>query len=144
MEQENREEAGAAQTEPAAGQPQPTPSENPAGTMQPDAVMVFLSYFGIFALIPLLTVKDNDYVRWHAKQGLTFMVAAIAASIALSIVAAIIGFVPVIGGIFAALLGLVIFALFIGCFVLWIMALVKAFGGERWKIPLVGDLSERW
>lgn len=35
-----------------------------------DKIMLVLSYLGVLALIPLLTVKDSDFVKWHAKQGL--------------------------------------------------------------------------
>ena len=35
-----------------------------------DKVMLILSYLGLLSLIPLLTVKDSDYVKFHAKQGL--------------------------------------------------------------------------
>ena len=143
MSEEQREVNG--QTpEPAVGQPQETPTGAPAGTMQPDAVMVFLSYFGIFALIPLLTVKDNDFVRWHAKQGITFLAATIAVYFALTIITIIFGFIPVLGQIIALLLSLVMGIGGLAIFVLWVMALVKAFGGERWRIPLVADLSEKW
>ncbi len=111
-----------------------------AGTTQDqgkhDPVMLFLSYFGVFALIPYMTVKDDDYVRWHAKQGLTFT----GVWIALWIATMILGIIPLLNLlvlIASPLIGL-------AGFVLWIMALVKAFGGERWKIPVVGNLTEKW
>lgn len=143
MSQETQDVHGAS-NEPAAGQPQEAPTGSAAGTMQHDAAMVFLSYFGIFALIPYLTVKDDDYVRWHAKQGLTYTVLFVALVVVLSILTVIFGFIPVIGGVVSALLGIVLSLGSLACFVIWIIALVKAFGGERWKIPLVGDLAERW
>ncbi|MFW6369278.1 MAG: DUF4870 domain-containing protein [Myxococcota bacterium] len=143
MSEETRD-VGGQESGAATGQPQQTPSGAPAGTMEQDAVMVFLSYFGIFALIPFLTVKDNDYIRWHSKQGLTFFVATTAAFIALTMVTVIIGFVPVIGQIVGLLLGLVMLVGAVGLFVLWIMALVKAFGGERWRIPVIADLADKW
>ncbi len=120
-------------TEPAA-----TPG-GPLATQKrdQDGAMIFLSYFGIFSLIPFLTVKDSDYIRWHAKQGLTFTAVWFAAYIALLIV----NVIPVIGTI----IGLIGWAVMgVGGFVLWIMAMVKAFGGERWKIPVIGDLAEKW
>ena len=143
MNQEAQNVTGA-EPEPSVGEPQSGPAANPTGTMQQDAAMIFLSYFGIFAIIPFLTVKDNDYVRWHAKQGLTFLVATIVVFIGIGMFAAIIGFIPVIGTIFGLLLLLLYPVLGIACFAIWLIALVKAFGGQRWKIPLVGDFSERW
>jgi uncharacterized membrane protein len=41
-----------------------------------DKIMLVLAYLGILALIPFLTVKDSEYVKWHAKQGLVLGVAS--------------------------------------------------------------------
>src|SRR5215469_5978975 len=35
-----------------------------------DKVMLVLAYLGLLALIPLLTVNDSEFVKWHAKNGL--------------------------------------------------------------------------
>lgn len=35
-----------------------------------DVIFLVLAYLSILALIPFFVAKDNDYVRWHAKQGL--------------------------------------------------------------------------
>ncbi len=128
--------------EPATGRPADTPPANTQpGTMKQDPVMIFLAYFGIFALIPYLTVKDNDFVRWHAKQGLTYLVASVALFIALIIVSVVLAFIPYLGALLSTLIWLIVP---LGLMALWVIALVKAFGGERWKIPLVGDLAEKW
>ena len=131
------------------------PTQQPNGTQQPaaptgplaqdkreqDGAMIFLSYFGILSLIPFLTVKDSDYIRWHAKQGLTFTAAWFALWVAATILGAVLSFIPIIGTI----IGLVVWlGLGVGGFVIWLMAMIKAFGGERWKIPLIGDLAEKW
>jgi uncharacterized membrane protein len=133
------------QEQPPVGQPEATPGSaegsTPPGTIEQDMVMVFLSYFGIFALIPFLSVKDDAFIRWHARQGLTFLAACIAAAIPLAIVGVILAFLPVIGGLLSGLLWLGYTG---GAIALWLVALIKAFGGERWKIPVIGDLSERW
>jgi fumarate reductase subunit D len=123
-------------------------SETPMSTIQPptqlqagdvireqDKIMLVLAYLGLLALIPLLTVKDSDYVKWHAKQGLTLLIAWIVVAIGTSILAV----VPIVGWIIGLL----------GCFVhlgflaLSIIAIVKAFQPMRWRIPLVADLAEK-
>ena len=101
-----------------------------------DTVMLVLSYLGLLALIPYLTVRDSDYVRWHSKQGLTLCVVWIGVSIALGMLAVI----PGIG----LLIGLVSPFLSIGIFALGVVAIVKALQGERWRIPLVADLTDQW
>jgi uncharacterized membrane protein len=51
----------------------------------------------------------------------------------------IIGHLPVI-----ALIDVVLWPLVaLGFFILWIIVLIKAFNGEKFKIPFIGDLAEK-
>lgn len=99
-----------------------------------DKIMLVLSYLGILALIPLLTVKDSDFVKWHAKNGLVY---GVGGGICLSILFAIIGAIPVLGIIAGCVM-------WVGFLVVDIMSMVKALGGERWRIPVVSDVSEKF
>jgi uncharacterized membrane protein len=45
-------------------------------------------------------------------------------------------FIPVIGLIVDILLGL-------GMFVLWIVLMYKAYQGEKFKLPIIGDFAEK-
>ncbi len=98
-----------------------------------DKIMLVLAYFGLFSLIPLLTVKDSDYVKWHAKQGLVLFFAFIVAGVA----AAVIGMIPVIGWIISGCLYP------LAALGLSIMAIMKALKGERWRLPVVADLADK-
>ncbi len=119
-----------------ASAPAAAPADMATEKRDQDGVMIFLSYFGIFSLIPFLTVKDSDYIRWHSKQGLTMA----ATMFGLTIAGMIIAVIPVIGWIIAFLIPFVQLALL----VVDIIAMVKAFGGERWKIPVISTLAEKW
>lgn len=45
------------------------PTPPPTDTIRDnDKIMLVLCYLGLLALIPLFTVKDSDYVHWHARQ----------------------------------------------------------------------------
>lgn len=99
-----------------------------------DKIMLVLSYLGILALIPMLTVKDSDYVKWHAKQGLVY---GVGGGIALTIVSTILAFIPVIGGI----IGCVAYLGFMG-FNLYVM-IAKALKGERYRIPVAADIADK-
>jgi len=106
-----------------------------------DKIMLVLAYFGIFALIPFLTVKDSDYVKWHAKQGLTLAGVVVVGEIALGIVMTILTMViHALGVLFSCMMPLV----GLGILATSIYCMVKAFGGERWRIHFVSDLSEKW
>src|ERR1700690_3083006 len=91
-----------------------------------DKIMLILSYLGIFSLIPLLTVKDSEYVKWHAKQGLVF---GVGGGIALAIVMALLGVIPFVGWLLDCVLWL-------GFLATNVMCMIKAVKGERWPIPL--------
>ena len=94
-----------------------------------DKIMLVLAYLGILALIPLLTVKDSPYVKYHAGQGFTLALA----SFALAVVMAVIPFVGWLG----------LCLLFPAVLVVNIVGIIKALKGERWAIPGVSDLSQK-
>lgn len=94
-----------------------------------DKIMLVLSYLGLLALIPLLTVKDSEYVRWHAKNGLVLGFGG-------GIVLSILGAIPILG-LVTCLLGPALL-------VVDIMAMVKSFNGQRWRIPVVSDIAEKF
>jgi uncharacterized membrane protein len=101
-----------------------------------DVIFLILAYFGIFALIPFFVVKDNEFVRWHSKQGLVL----VGFEIILWIVLMIIGFVPILNIIFA-FLGLFIW---LGILILHILCIVKALKGEKWYVPVVGKYADKF
>ncbi|MBI4126961.1 MAG: DUF4870 domain-containing protein [Deltaproteobacteria bacterium] len=94
----------------------------------------------ITSIIFLIIEKENQDVRFHAWQGTAFGVAYLAAVIALQIVAAVLGAIAsvlgVIVGFFVPLVGL-------AAFILWIVCLVKAYQGERWRIRVIGDFATK-
>ncbi|MGD0631639.1 MAG: hypothetical protein ABR987_20100 [Terracidiphilus sp.] len=97
-------------------------SENAAGA---------LAYVTIIPAIIFLIVEPynkNSYIRFHSWQ-----------SIFLNIVAIVIGFINII-----PILGQLIFLVgMLILFVAWIIVLLKALKGERFKLPLIGDLAEK-
>ena len=102
---------------------------NPAGLS--DNAAGGLAYFTIIPAIIFLIVepyKKRSFVRFHSWQ-----------SIFLNIVAIVIGFINII-----PILGQLIFLVgMLILFVAWIIVLLKALKGERFKLPLIGDLAER-
>ena len=82
----------------------------------------------ITGIVFLVLEKEDAYVRFHAYQAL----GAFGALFVLSIAA---GFIPLIGTLVGLLLGPVVL-------ILWIVLMVKAWHGERYKLPVVGDWAE--
>ncbi len=92
-----------------------------------DKIMLVLAYLGILSLIPFLTVKDSDYVRFHARQGFAMFLCSLALIV--------IYVIPFIGWVIGCIGWL-------GWLTLAIVAIVKAFKPERWRIPLVASIAD--
>jgi uncharacterized membrane protein len=109
----------------------PGMSDNAAGAI---AYFTFVPAI-IFLLVP--PYNANPHVRFHAWQSLMLNVSVVLVSILLS-------FVLVIFLIFDAEL-LVVFKrlVWLGWFVLWLMCVLKAMNGQRFRIPVLGSVAER-
>jgi uncharacterized membrane protein len=94
-----------------------------------------LAYIPIVAVVFLVIEKGSRLVKFHSVQSLGLLVAWMATWFVL----AIIGMIPVLGWATLLLWPLVA----IGMFVVWLIALLKAFKGEWWKLPVIGDIAEQ-
>ncbi len=124
-------------TEQGPGQPQGT---MPKGTgLAPNIASLLCYICAPFIAIAFLVIeKENQDVRFHAWQGTIFGCALIAVILAIELVAALFGLI-------ASFLGLIVSFLIpvvaIAGFIVWIICLVKAYQGERWRIPYIGDYA---
>ena len=84
----------------------------------------------VSGLVFILIEKENKFVRFHAVQSIIVFGA-------LTIASLVLGWIPVIGGFLTGVLWL------LGV-VLWIVLMIKAYQGTRYKLPLSGDLAEKW
>lgn len=103
-----------------------------------DSVAGMLAYVTIIPAIVFLVMEPynrNRFIRFHSFQSIFFCVALIAISIALSIFS----FIPFLGLILLPLHLLI----GLGAFALWIVLLIKANQGQMWKLPVIGDMSEK-
>lgn len=112
---------------------------------------------GIIAIICLIMEKENRFVKFHALQSILLHVAMMIVGIGLAIVFMIIGIVLGVaaaaanssaGGGLAGIFGLLSFLIWILILVAYvgglIMAAVKAYNGLMYKLPIVGNLAEKW
>lgn len=124
---------------PSSYTPPPPPPPPPAGGSGSSdrGIMIFLSYFGLFSLIPMLTKKDDPELQWHSKNGLTLAIAYIPIWIV----------VIILGIVLPGMLKVILLPINCGFPILWlvvdVMAMVKAFGGQRMRIPIVTDMAEK-
>jgi uncharacterized membrane protein len=97
-----------------------------------------LSYITwIAGLVFVLAEKQNRFVRFHAIQSLILWLSPTA----LYIVAGIVGHVVApLGAVIGCLAGLLWLAAFVGA----IVAGIKAYQGELYKLPVIGDYAEKY
>lgn len=97
----------------------------------------------IYSIIVLVADKDNKFVRFHAFQSLLLTVMYIVVLIGISVIGAVIGAVTgsAILSMLFSLLSLVAIVAFLGAM---IMGMIKGYGGQTFKLPIVGDMAEKW
>jgi uncharacterized membrane protein len=114
-------------------------SENKESTTGLDSnIGGLLSYVlgWVSGLVLFLLEEKDESVRFHAMQSIIFFGAATA----VLIVFGFLELIPFVGLLFIALTSLVgLFA-----FVMWIILMVKAYQGEHFKLPIAGDLAEKY
>lgn len=112
------------------------------GTGLAPNIASFLCYLcmPITSVIFMLLEKENKEVQFHAWQatvfGVGYLLAIIAVEIISALLGAIISFLGVVVGLLVPLIGLV-------ALVLWVVCLVKAYQGERWMIPYIGEFAAK-
>ena len=128
--------AGAAQA--VGGGAAAAPAAAPSTGGLTDNVAGLLAYITISPSIIFLVMEPynrNRFVRFHSFQNIFLCVACIA----LGIVMSIIGMIPMVG-----LITLILWPLIgLGLLVVWVICLLKAYQGQMFKLPFIGDLAEK-
>jgi uncharacterized membrane protein len=104
----------------------------PAQSGLSDTAAGAIAYITIIPAIIFLIVEPynkNSFVRFHSWQSIFFGIAAFAVDIILSVI-------PIVGWI------IIPFAM-LGFLIIWVIVLMKALKGERYKLPVIGKLAEQ-
>jgi uncharacterized membrane protein len=110
---------------------------------------------GILALISLIMEKENRFVKFHAWQAILLYAALIVLWIALVILSVILGVIGIaasaggsaggaLGSIIGLLLWLVWMVVFLGALIAIIVGAIKAYGGNYFKLPIIGNMAEKF
>ena len=135
------------------GTPPPRASQTGSG-LEPN-IAAALSYIWIVGVIFYLLEKENRFIRFHAMQSILFGIANSVLMIVLVVVGMILTFISIgasaaVGGGLGSLMGLLVWliwmlfwliamALFVGL----IFAAVKAYQGQKFKLPIIGNMAEK-
>lgn len=120
--------------------------QNTGGTkglgLAPNIASVLCYAFApVSSIILLLLEKDNKDVSFHAWQGTLFGAAFYVLIFGIRLIATLFGYMVVfLQDLFLSFL-LPIYVL-IG-FILWVVCMIKAYQGERWRIPFLGDIAAK-
>ena len=91
-----------------------------------------IAYITIIPAIIFLAMEPynrSSFVRFHSWQSIFLGIAAI-------VIDMILTFIPIVGWILLPIVGL-------GFLVLWIIVIIKASKGERFKVPFIGNFAEQ-
>lgn len=95
---------------------------SPSTELQHNAkLLAALSYLWVLSALVLVLFRGNDYISFHAKQGLVLWLLSI-----------VFWFVPVIGWLAN-----------LAVMVLILIGFLQALEGKRWTMPYIGTLADR-
>jgi uncharacterized membrane protein len=117
----------------------PTPPPSTAQSGLSENAAGGLAYITIIPAIIFLVAEPynkSSYIRFHSWQCIFLAAAWMVLNIGIRIFASIMSFMGVIAYALYPLLALAML-------ILWLMVLIKAFNGERFKLPFIGDLAEK-
>jgi uncharacterized membrane protein len=100
----------------------------------------------IYSIIVVATDKVNRLARFHAFQSIFLTVTGFVIGIPLYIIMFIGVFVDAAIGlpIISGLTSLLLFVVGIGMLVFAVLAAIKGYGGEFYKIPFIGNFAEKY
>lgn len=117
----------------------PEPSNTQGSGLEPN-VASLLCYIclPITSIVFMVLEKQNKNVQFHAWQGTLFGIGMILLFFVLQVMIILVSAVFNFLGI---LLGLLHPLLMFASMVLWLICLLKAYQGENWRIPVIGDIA---
>jgi uncharacterized membrane protein len=110
-------------------------AENMAGAI------AYLTFIPAVIFLVLKPYSKNVFVRFHSAQCLALWAAVLLAATLIRLAGTVLVFIPLVGPLFVMLFSMVA-GLASVC--LWIVLVVKAFHGEMFKLPGVGNFAEQY
>jgi uncharacterized membrane protein len=128
---------------PSAG-PEPGPKSTSTGL--PSNVAAAIACIPLIGgIIFYILEKHDSFVRFYAMQSIIFGIAWILISIGCALLSGLFGAIPIpiIATVFQGLWNMVTWLIYIGLFVILIVAVVRALNGVRWDIPYIGPVARK-
>lgn len=121
------------------------PEANAQGKVGPLPVNLAgaLAYFSFVPAIVFLFVdpyRKNRFVRFHSIQCLLLWGAVIVLAAVLRLAGLVVFLIPLLGPLVVAVVDVVVA---LAAVFLWLVLVVKAFQGEMFKLPVLGNFAEQ-
>ena len=98
--------------------------------IQPNVAALLSYVLGVLTgIIFFIIEKENKFVRFHAMQSIIVFGG-------LFVLQLVLAFIPVIGAILVPVIS-------IGSLILWVVLMIKAYQGEKFKLPMIGGIAEK-
>ena len=125
-----------------AGGPVVAPPAAPAQTQMNENLAATLSYvLGWLTGLIFFLIDKRPYVRFHATQSIVVFGGL---HILTFILGAFFGISLITGGFAGFSIGLALYRILdVVALILWVLLMVKAHQGERFRVPLAADLAEK-
>ncbi len=114
------------------------PGEATAEEIEAGKGLAAISYISILFLIPMISMRDNRFAMFHARQSMVLVISAMVLWLGLFLLGMLTSWLGI--GILLILLSYVVLFAWL---VLMIIGFVKAFSGEYWRIPLISDWADK-
>jgi uncharacterized membrane protein len=112
------------------GKPETSPSTKTSTGLEQNVAGLLCYVAGwISGIVFLILEKENQFVRFHAVQSIVVFGAITVVTIILSII-------PIIGWIIS-------WIIWVLAIILWIVLMLKAYQGQKYKLPVAGDIAEK-
>jgi len=105
------------------------------------AALAYLTFVPAILFLLLNPYNKNPFVRYHSVQCLLAWGAAILAAIVLKLVGLVLFLIPVVGPLLVVLTWVIAG---LAALSLWLVLVVKAFQGERFQLPMLGQFAEHY
>lgn len=121
-------------------------SQKPGRRQEIAAVLCYCGYplagaGWLSGLVMYLLNKDDESVRFHALQSIVFSLVMTIGLLAIGMAALIMAFVPLAGDLLVVFFGLILGLVVLASLVIWLILIVKAYSGEMYKLPVIGDFA---
>jgi uncharacterized membrane protein len=124
------------------------PGKSSTGLDENIAALLAYVFGWISGLIFFLIEKDSKLVRFHAMQALIFNISVVVLCVVLWIVTFVLILIAsqladVMGSLVGLLATLIWLALSVGILIAWVLCLVRAYQGQYFKLPIIGNIAEK-